>query len=433
MRLRAAALAAAVAAAAGAGCGGGHKPVEPLPATICSPVVRGQDKPDLLVVSDLPLRGAMRHTTVAMARAIQYEIARHGYRAGRYAIGFQSCDDSSAERGNFTPARCAANMKAYAANPDVVAVIGPFNSQCAQFQIPLANRAPDGPLAMLSPSNTLQGLTHGGAGVASGEPGRYYPTGKRNYARLAPADDAEAAALVLLARRLGARRVALVEDQELFSAEFSRLLVAAARRAGLRLAPPLTWDPHGAAFGALARRVARESPEAVLVSGLWQDAGVPLLTALRAALPAGTPLLAFDGFASLPTDLVDDVAGLRVAVAGLPETRLRPHGHEVVRRFGFGQLPGFGPPYAAQAAEVILAAIARSDGSRASVTRNLFGLRMRGSVLGPIAFDASGDIVLKPVAIYRAGRQGLALEQVITPPARLVGCPPRRDAPAAAC
>ena len=47
--------------------------------------------------------------------------------------------------------RCAANANAFARAEQVVAVIGPYSSFCAQLEIPILNRAPGGPLALVSP------------------------------------------------------------------------------------------------------------------------------------------------------------------------------------------------------------------------------------------------------------------------------------------
>ncbi|MCX5744510.1 MAG: hypothetical protein NT062_18620, partial [Proteobacteria bacterium] len=53
---------------------------------------------------------------------------------------------------------------------------------------------PNGPVGMVSPANTYVGLTHAGPGTAPGEPGKYYPTQKRNYIRVVAADDFQGAA-----------------------------------------------------------------------------------------------------------------------------------------------------------------------------------------------------------------------------------------------
>ncbi len=54
------------------------------------------------------------------------------------------------------------------------------------------------------------------------------------------------------------------------------------------------------------------------------------------------------------------------------------------------------PPYAvyqAQAAQIMLGAIARSDGTRASVVREMFRTRVNNGIMGTFRFDRNGDIV----------------------------------------
>ncbi len=57
---------------------------------------------------------------------------------------------------------------------------------------------------MVSPANTYLGLTI--TGRAPGEPNKYYPTGKRNYARVVAADDYQGAADALWRSRSASRR-----------------------------------------------------------------------------------------------------------------------------------------------------------------------------------------------------------------------------------
>jgi branched-chain amino acid transport system substrate-binding protein len=86
--------------------------------------------------------------------------------------------------------------------------------------------------------------------------------------------------------------------------------------------------------------------------------------------------------------------------------------------------------YSAQAAEVVLDAVARSDGTRASVLDELFRTRVRDGLLGDFEFDANGDVSEPPVTIMRVTRGGSSnrvasidggvVERVSRPPARLV-------------
>lgn len=85
--------------------------------------------------------------------------------------------------------------------------------------------------------------------------------------------------------------------------------------------------------------------------------------------------------------------------------------------------------YAAQAAEVIFDAIARSNPTRESVLRELFSTRVQNGLLGSFSFDANGDITESPVTILKvtdgrgsnriAGAEGGFVHSVVRPsPAR---------------
>jgi len=79
----------------------------------------------------------------------------------------------------------------------------------------------------------------------------------------------------------------------------------------------------------------------------------------------------------------------------------------------------------------MITAIARSDGTRASVRDQLLRVRQDKGLLGPVAFQATGDAVPSPVTIVRADRAGgndaieshagATVVRVITPPRSLVG------------
>ncbi len=71
---------------------------------------------------------------------------------------------------------------------------------------------------------------------------------------------------------------------------------------------------------------------------------------------------------------------------------------------------------AAQAAEVLLDSIARSDGSRASVVDELFKTEVTNGLLGSFSFDRYGDIVPAPVGIYRFEGGEIVADGVIRAP-----------------
>jgi branched-chain amino acid transport system substrate-binding protein len=289
------------------------------------------------------------------------------------------------------------------------------------FQIPIANQAPDGPLAMISPSNTVNGLTRPYGGMRPGELGRLYPLGQRNYVRIAAADHLSAAALVQTARELGLRRVFVAWDgDDSYMEGFAVDMRAAARRSGVEVVGAAAWDPHARTFAGFARTVASARPQAVLMAGAAPPHVGALLGSLRAEVGDDVTLLASDGFAGFPGLIADAgpaATGMYVANYGIPNGKLPPAGRRFLREFvanGGEASPDFSAAYAAQAAEILLDAIARSDGTRPSVTRELFRTEVEDGILGDIRFDEHGDLVEGPVTIYRIVGGRPVVDRVVT-------------------
>jgi len=411
--------------------------IHPFAASTCERVVAGKGGSDLLLVSDLPLQGGVRVTTTQMAQAIAYVVRAHGFRAGRFRVAYQSCDDSVARTGLYDEAKCAANARAYAANQDVVAVIGTLNSPCAVAGLPELNRAPGGPLAEISPSNSFVGLTRSGPGVDPVLPAALYPTGRRNYLRVYPTDDLQGAALALFAHGRGERRVFVLDDGDSgYGGLMATGFETAARRLGMTVAGHATWDPQADGYAALASRIARANVQAVFVGGLLDTNAAAVVRDLRAGLGPAVDLLGPDGL--IPLSLLTQKAGtaaigVHVSLAGVVTERLGPAGARFVRDFGTTQPGAEVEPsavYAAQAAELVLDAVARSDGTRASVLDELFRTRVRDGLLGSFGFDANGDTTESPITILRVVRgggsnavlsiEGGVVEQVVRPSPRLV-------------
>ena len=265
--------------------------IAPLPASFCEPVQVGAGgRADVLIASDLALQGGVRVSATQMAQAITLVLRERGFRAGRHRVAYQSCDDSVARTGLFDEAKCAANARAYGDATDVVAVIGTLNSPCAVAALPELNRARGGPLAMVSPLNSFVGLTRAAPGVPENLLAELYPTGRRNYLRVFPTDDLQGAALALLARDRGRRRVFVLDDGDPeYGALMATGFATAARRLGLRVAGRATWDPEARSYASLADRVAAARPQAVFVGGRLDANAARIVRDLRRRLgPAST-------------------------------------------------------------------------------------------------------------------------------------------------
>jgi len=394
----------------------------PLPASSCSAIQNGSGQ--YLIASDLPLQGSGRTQTSQMTRAIKFVLGQHGYKAGKYTLAYQSCDDSTAQAGKWDSGKASANANAYAQNSSVIGVIGTFNSGAAEIIVPVLNRAPNGPIAMVSPANTYVGLTHGGPGTAAGEPGKYYPTGKRNYARVVAADDFQGAADAIYAKSVGVKKVFILNDKEAYGLGVATNFKNAALKLNIKVVGFTAWDGKASSYEALAVKVKASGAQGVFLGGLICENGGKLIKDMAAGAPSAK-IMAPDGFTPISATVQEGgtaAEGMSVSVAGLPNTALKGAGAKFIKNFTKADKRAPDPysVYAAQATEAMIAAIAQSNGSRSDVTKQLFKINLKNSILGTLSFNANGDVTSNPVTIYKVkGGKSVTLK-VIVPPKTLV-------------
>jgi branched-chain amino acid transport system substrate-binding protein len=393
-----------------AACGGDDDKAAPVASSSCAQVLyEGEGEPDLIVVSDFPRGGPEADWVEELIDAIELVFRERNFQAGESRVGYQSCSYSEGDEPS--EVLCRRNPRDFVSTEDVVGIIGPWHSECALLQIPIVSRKAAGPLAMISPSNTYSGLTRASPGAA------LYPDGVRSYARVITHDAAQAVAAAHLAEREGARRVAVLHENEV-DVDYARALtvpfVASARSLGLEVAQ-FEW-PVRKSYADLAASVAAARPDAVFLAGVTQANAKRLVQDLRAELGTDVLLIGPDSFNA------DDIAkglgrageGIRVTSPGIPAEELPPAGQRVLHELAPAETEFVAE--AAQAAEVLLDAIARSDGSRASVVEQVFRTKVTNGILGTFSFDRYGDIVPAPVGIYRFEGGERVAEDVIRAP-----------------
>ena len=339
--------------------------------------------------------------TQRMAKAVEYELRAHHFSAGRYTLGLQICDNSGTNG-------CTTNAKAYAATPAVIGVIGPNYSVCAGDEIPVLSRAG---LAMVAPTPNDTWLTGPTQGFT------LYPTGTRNFVRLSFRNDQEGVAAAHLARRLGVHRVFVYLDDPKggYGADIARPFARTARRLGIHVIGPDSPPHH---FRRLARGLKARGVDGVFLAAVGPDAG--LIRALRTGLGQSATLIGADAlFPYIGSDVEDHRAERGMYVMGEdvtdPARQLPPAGQAFAAAFGAtrpARLTDAWAPSAAQATNVLLTAIARSDGTRASVIHQLFRVHVKNGILGSFHFTPRGDISPATVLVYRVIR-GPALTRAV--------------------
>ena len=390
-----------------AGCGGGKKSssgggkgVTALPASSCGPVqYKGSGKPDYLIASDLPLIGGSRTQTIQMNKAIAYVLSLQDWKAGDKKIAFQACNDASAQLAKWDPTKCSANAHAYAADSSLIGVIGTFNSGCAAIEIPVLNQAAGGGLQLLSPANTYGCLTEPCAGD---EPEKYYPSGKRNYARVAPSDPNQGAVDAKFLKDKSAKSVFILNDKEAYGLGVAKNFKGAAQALGMKITGFAAYDPKQPNFRATFTRIKATNPDAVFIGGLVDENSGQLINDKVAVLGDNSKVLLMlpDGFT---TDAIfqrseggtPNAKGAFFTVAGVGIDKYKGAALKFIDGFK-GQLGGKPvDPYAilgAQAAQVLLDAIEKSDGSRSSVIDEVFKTKVKNGLIGDFDLNKNGDL-----------------------------------------
>ena len=382
-----------------------------------------QAVPSLTIYSSFPLQGAQRTISEGTLKGMRLALAQAHDHAGRFKIVLVSLDDSTAEAGAWDPGQTALNARQAAADRSAVAYIGEYNSGASAVSIPILNEAG---VPQVSPGNTAVGLTTSGVGAEPGEPGKYYPTGRRTFLRIIPRNTIQGAAIARLMRDRPCQRIVILNDKELYGRTLAANVVASARALGLRVLLNRGFNTRAPNYHQLVARLAALRADCALFSGTTPNNAVQLFRDLAAGLPHAT-LFGPNGVAE--SDFVDPAqGGLPPAAAvrtwittpTLDEARYPPSAARdfyIPYRRAYGPLPP--EPYAIygyEAMRLVLNAIAQAGPhgyQRAAVLRQLMATHDRHSVLGTYSIDPNGDTTLTDYGAYRIRNGQLTLDHVI--------------------
>jgi branched-chain amino acid transport system substrate-binding protein len=401
-------------------CGGGgatEAPATEAPATEApateAPATEAGPMGTLKIVSSLPMTGASLTQTQTIANAMQLRVDQAGGLAcgGKYEIVYEAWDDASAALGKWDPAVETENANKAAADPTIVAYLGTFNSGAAKLSIPILNEA--GPLVMISPANTYPGLTHAAAGLTEAdEPDKYYPSGARNYARVAATDDFQGPVAVNLMISLGIKTLYILDDQEVYGKGVADSVNQAAVAAGLTVIAQEGFDPKAADYKALMTKISTSSaaggpPDAIYLGAIVDNNAAQILKD-KVAIMGDNETVKFVGPDGIFTAALIEGAGADVAegvYATTPGLAFKDIG-DAGKKFYTDYAAKFGEtkePYAIMGYDSMGAALQAIEDvcaaggdptDRAAVNAAVFALTDFEGGLGTWSFDANGDITL---------------------------------------
>ena len=366
----------------------------------------------LIVSTDLPLQGSNKDASDSTNNAIDLYLKSVGNKAGNYTVQLQKYDDSTAAAAKWDQAQCQTNAQKHASNPNEVAVMGTLNSGCAKIEVPVLNQAPNGPLLMVSHANTNVGLTRK---WDAGEPDKYYPTGKRNYARVVTTDDVQGAAAAIFAgQTLGVKKCYILNDNETYGQGVAKVFQDNASKNGIQILGNDAWDPKATSYTSVFQKIQASGADCIFLGGIYDNGGAQLIKDKASVLGDNTKVkvIAPDGFTGFPDMNKSPAAqGMYLTFAGLTIDQLTAAGGAGAKlvddyKKQYGQPPSSNYAlYGVSAMQAIVKAIAASDGTRKGVNDVVFtkGITIPASesVLGKeIVIDPkTGDVNAKDITV----------------------------------
>ena len=367
----------------------------------------------IIISTDLPLQGSNKDASDSTNNAIELYLKSIGNKVGNYTVQLQKYDNSTAAAAQWDQAQCQANAQKHVSNKSEVAVMGTLNSGCAKIEVPVLNQAPDGPLLMVSHANTNVGLTRQ---WDAGEPNKYYPTGKRNYARVVTTDDVQGAAAAIFAgQTLGVKKCYVLNDNETYGQGVAKVFQENATKNGINVVANEAWDKKATNYTALFQKVQQSGADCVFFGGIYDAGGAQLVKDKVSVLGDNdkVKIIAPDGFTGFPDlNKAPQAQGMYLTFAGLSIDQLLAAGgagaklvDDYKKQFGSAPSSNYAL-YGVAALQVILKALAASDGTRKGVNDAIFGgsgvtVPANESVLGKeLKIDpATGDVNAKDITV----------------------------------
>ena len=201
------------------------------------------------------------------------------------------------------------------------------------------------------------------------------------------------------AKAQGVTSVYILNDKEAYGLGVATNFRNAAENVGIKVAGFEAWDPKASSYEALFRKIGGTDADAVFLGGLIDENGAQVIKDKVAVLgpnDGDVKLFAPDGFTTQATidEAPEAAPGMFMSVAGVPIDEFAGPGAEFAEaikpRLGGANVDPYAI-YGAQAAEIMLAAIAASDGSRGDIIAKLFETSVTDGYLGSFDINENGD------------------------------------------
>jgi branched-chain amino acid transport system substrate-binding protein len=366
----------------------------------------------LCLTTDFPTSGYYSGDTKSLQEAIDLAVMQNRQLNNQYTLKVINFDDASQETGQDDPQVGEYNVKQMVKNACVVGIVGPWNTDVAAAEMPVAANAG---LVMISPATTRSGLTlRPFAELEGWNFDQLHPPGKSlSYFRIAPNDVAQGLVEANFTfDDLGVRTVYVVSDREVFGEDLvGSFTQSFAVKGGKIVGLDSISSDNLSDIASLATKIAVANPDAVFYAGAYAAGG--LLKAQLVKHGYRGPLVGGEGVATDPGYLDD--AGITAAngtwaisPSAHPSSASSDAAAQFFRDFhahfpGQTLIPGTAESY--DAAMVLIAAIKQLIRMGQPVTRQAMIAQVQHiqyvGVIGPISFDGNGDIDHGVFSLYQ--------------------------------
>jgi branched-chain amino acid transport system substrate-binding protein len=364
-------------------------------------------KGKLRLYTSWPMQGAMIPEGTGMKNGVDLAVAEAGGAVSGFCLEVVNLDDASPQTGKWDGAVEAENANKAVGDPLAIVYIGTYNSGAAKVSIPITNRAH---LAQITPANTYPGLTKK-RGAAPGEPEIYRPGGFVNYFRPVPADDIQGAVGAKWAKRLGAKKVYILNDQELYGKGIADVFEATAKKIGLPVVSNEGIDWKQPDQKPVLTKIRASGADLVYMGGVIETGAQVIIRQMK-EVGLVAPRVRFVG----PDGLLEEellkgatcdaalATEMRVTFAGLPFEKMRGVGAKTYEAYKakYGKEPTAYALYAAEAGRVTIDAIRRAAPTiekakdakekREAVRKAMAATKNFDGINGKWSFDENGDV-----------------------------------------
>ena len=361
------------------------------------------------IAVDLPVGGSEGANGIPTRAGVQLAIDQVNAAGGvtldgkKYTVQMYFLDDVPSGGTGHDPGQGSKNADAFVADADVMAMVGPFNSNVARAMMPKLNTAG---LASISPSNTATDLT---LAEFNTNLAALRPSGKITYFRVCTTDNIQGPVGADYAYdKLGKKKAYILDDTEVYgkgiSDQFEKEFKA---KGGTVLAHQ--GVPKGTAdFSSIMSTVASAGPDIVYYGGT-QSNGIPAARKAMQAAGLNVPLMGGDGIVeSGYTDAAGAAGegdfGTVAAVNAnlLPEAKAFIDAYTAANKSDKWQ--GVPQAYSAngyEAASIIIDALKTAGKKdREAVRAAIAATTAHKGPIGTTGFDANGDTTNRWISIY---------------------------------